>query len=134
VIETLAKNELRPGADASRSRAELAFAQTQQIQAEQAVAVALATLAQLLGTKPETISIEPGPLLQAPAAPQVPDVAAAQRPLAIAREAAVTEVKAREKALDGSTIRVSIFRAPLMRAHRHSAGRSHWWSGQWPRT
>src|SRR6266576_1750348 len=30
VIETLAKNELRPGADASRSRAELAFAQTKQ--------------------------------------------------------------------------------------------------------
>ncbi|PYT28084.1 MAG: TolC family protein [Acidobacteria bacterium] len=100
VIETLAKNELRPGADASRSRAELALAQTQQIQAEQTVAVARAALAQLLGTKPESILIEPGPLLQPPAAPQAPDVAAAQHPLAIAREAAVTEVKAREKALD----------------------------------
>jgi outer membrane protein TolC len=100
VIETLAKNELRPGADASRSRAELALAQTQQIQAEQAAAVARAALAQLLGIKPETISIEPGPLLQAPAAPQIPDVAAKQHPLAIAREATVTEVKAREKALD----------------------------------
>ncbi len=100
VIGTLAKNELRPGADASRSRAELALAQTQQIQAEQAVAVARAALAQLLGTKPETISIEPGSLLQAPAAPEVPDVAAGQHPLAVAREAAVTEVKAREKALD----------------------------------
>jgi outer membrane protein TolC len=99
VIGTLAKNELRPGADASRSRAEFALAQTQQIQAEQAVAVARAALAQLLGTKPESIVIEPGPLLQAPAAPQVPDAAAAQHPLAIAREAAVTEVKAREKAL-----------------------------------
>src|SRR6266550_2850390 len=95
VIETLAKNELRPGADASRSRAELAFAQTQQIQAEQAVSVALAALAQLMGIKPETISIEPGSLLHAPAAPQLPDVAAAQHPLAIAREAAVMEVKAR---------------------------------------
>src|SRR5262249_39993929 len=100
VIETLAKNELRPGADASRSRAELAFAQTDQIQAEQAVAVARAALAQFLGTKPETISIEPGPLLQAPTAPQIPDVAATQHPLAIARAATVTEVKAREKALD----------------------------------
>src|ERR1700675_748716 len=74
VIGTLAKNELRPGADASRSRAELALAQTQQIQAEQTAAVARAALAQLLGTKAETISIEPGPLLQAPAAPQVLDV------------------------------------------------------------
>jgi outer membrane protein TolC len=101
VIGTLAKNELRPGADASRSRAEFALAETQQIQAEQAAAVARAALAQLLGTKPESIVIEPGPFLQAPAAPQVPDaVAAAQHPLAIAREAAVTEVKAREKALD----------------------------------
>jgi len=100
VIETLAKNELRPGADASRSRAELAFAQTEQIQAEQAVAVARAALAQLLGTKPESISIEPGPLLQPPPAPQIPDVAATHHPLAIAREANVTEVKAREKALD----------------------------------
>jgi outer membrane protein TolC len=100
VIEALAKNELRPGADASRSRAELALAQTQQIQAEQAAAVARAALAQLLGSKPETISIEPGPLLQTPAAPQVPDAAATQHPLAIAREATVTEIKAREKALD----------------------------------
>ena len=100
VIGTLAKNELRPGADASRSRAEFALAQTQQIQAEQAVAVARAALAQLLGTKPETLSIEPGSLLQAPPDPKVPDVAAAQHPLAIAREAAVSEVKAREKALD----------------------------------
>jgi outer membrane protein TolC len=100
VIETLAKNELRPGADASRSRAELAFAQTEQIQAEQAVAVARAALAQLLGTKPETISIEPGPLLQPPPAAQIPDVAATHHPLAIAREANVTEVQAREKVLD----------------------------------
>lgn len=100
VIGTLAKNELRPGADASRSRAEFALAQTQQIQAEQAVAVARAALAQLLGTKLESIVIEPGSLLQEAAAPQVPDAAAAQHPLAVAREAAVAEVKAREKALD----------------------------------
>jgi outer membrane protein TolC len=100
VIETLAKNELRPGADASRSRAELALAQTQEIQAEQAAAVARAALAQLLGIKPETISIEPGVLLQSPPASQVPNVSAAEHPLAIAKGAAVLEVKAREKALD----------------------------------
>jgi outer membrane protein len=102
VIGTLAKNELRPGADASRSRAELAFAQTQQIQAEQAVDVARAALAQLLGISPESISIEPGSLLQAPAIPVLPEVAAKQHPLAIVREAAVSEVKARERALDRS--------------------------------
>ena len=38
-IETLVKNELRPGAEASRSRAELALAETQLSQAEQAVDV-----------------------------------------------------------------------------------------------
>src|SRR5712675_914750 len=40
VIGTLATDQLRPGADASRSRAELALAQTQEIQAEQAVDLA----------------------------------------------------------------------------------------------
>src|SRR5882724_9170537 len=92
VIGTLAKNELRPGADASRSRAEFALAPTQQIQAEQAVAVARAALAQLLGAKPETISIEPGALLQAPPGLPIPEAAATQHPLAVAREAAVSEV------------------------------------------
>jgi len=38
--------------------------------------------------------------VQPPPAPQIPDVAATHHPLAIAREANVTEVKAREKALD----------------------------------
>lgn len=102
VIETLAKNELRPGADASRSRAELALAQTQQIQAEQTVDVARAALAQLLGTTPASILIEPGSLLQAPPVAQAPDVPAAHHPAALVREAVVLEVKAREKALDRS--------------------------------
>jgi outer membrane protein TolC len=118
VIATLAKNELRPGADASRSRAELALAQTQQIQAEQAVAVARAALAQLLGTKPETILIEPGPLLQTLAAPQVLDVATTQHPLAIAREAAVSEVKARERALDRLYFPRLYFQGQCLRGER----------------
>jgi len=43
-VETLAKNELRPGADASRTRAELALTQTLLIQAEQSVEVGRAAL------------------------------------------------------------------------------------------
>src|SRR5438045_3345192 len=54
VIETLVKNELRPGAEASRSHAELALARTQLIQAEQAVDVSRAALAQFLGLAPES--------------------------------------------------------------------------------
>ncbi len=98
VVGTLARNELRPGADASRARAETAFARTQLIQAEQAVEVARAALAQLAGG--EVAAITPGPLL-GPA----PDAAAAQvsaHPAAVAQNAAVAEAQAREKALGRS--------------------------------
>jgi outer membrane protein TolC len=102
VIETLVKNELRPGADASRTRAELALAQTQEIQAEQAVDVARAALAQLLGIPLEAITVEPGPMLQLPPAPEVPRANVAEHPVAVAASAAVHEVEARERALDRS--------------------------------
>jgi outer membrane protein len=102
VLETLVKNELRPGADGSRSRAELALAQNLQIQAEQSRDVARAALAQLLGVVPETISIQPDPMLGSPPAAPLPSVTAAQHPLALAGAAALTEVKARESALNRS--------------------------------
>ena len=116
VLETLVKNELRPGADASRSRAELALARTQQIQAEQARDVARAALAALLGVAPESIAIEPGALLTAPAGEDVPALGPARHPLALSAEAAVNEVKAREKALDRSYVpRVSLQAAGFAR-------------------
>lgn len=102
VIETLAENQLRPGADASRSRAELALAQTQEIQAEQAVDVARAALAQLLGINAENIAIEPALLLQLPPRTEMPNEPATQHPLAVVRRLAISEVKAREKELDRS--------------------------------
>ena len=104
VIGTLAKNELRPGADASRSQAELALAQNLLIQAEQARDVARAGLAQLLGVVPSSITIQSAPLLDAPLSAEVPPgtATAAQHPLAVAGQAAVTEIKAREKALNSS--------------------------------
>jgi hypothetical protein len=74
--------------------------------------------------------IEPGPFLQAPAAPQVPYAAAAQHPLAIAREAAVTEVKARGKGAGPALLSASLSTGRRLCArHRNSAGRSYWWSG-----
>jgi outer membrane protein len=102
VVETLAKNELRPGADASRTRAELALAETQSIQAEQSVEVARAALGQVLGVAAGTITIEPGPLLKLPREVPATALAAARHPVAIAQNAAIEEVKAREKALDRS--------------------------------
>src|SRR5262249_25168245 len=44
IVDALAKQELRPGADASRAQAELALAQTQLIRAEQQEAVSRAEL------------------------------------------------------------------------------------------
>jgi outer membrane protein TolC len=98
VIGTLAKNELRPGADASRAQAELALARTQEIQAEQARNVAYAALAALLGVPPDALAVESHTLLtQAPA--NLPEMAATQHPAALAGQAAISEVKSREKVL-----------------------------------
>jgi outer membrane protein len=102
VIGTLAKNELRPGADASRSQAELALARNLLIQAEQARDVARAALAQLLPADPETVSINATAVLGPPPAGEPPPANAAQHPLALANEAAIAEVKARERALNRS--------------------------------
>ncbi len=105
VVEALAKNELRPGADASRARAELALAETQMIQAEQAVEVGRASLAQLLGTAGGQLRLEAGGLLQLPPETAPPPVRPpAEHPLAVAQNAAVEVVKAREKALDRSWV------------------------------
>jgi outer membrane protein TolC len=102
VVETLAKNELRPGADASRSRAELALAETQSIQAEQSVEVARAALGQVLGIAAATITIESGPLLKLPRNAPVAALEAGRHPVALAQNAAIEAVKAREKSLDRS--------------------------------
>jgi outer membrane protein TolC len=102
VVETLAKNELRPGADSSRTRAELALAETQSIQAEESVEIARAALGQVLGIAAGTIAIEPGALLKLPHDVPAPALEAARHPVAIAQNAAIEEVKAREKALDRS--------------------------------
>ena len=102
VVGALVKNELRPGADGSRARAEVALAETQLIRAEQAVDEARAALGQLLGVAPAALSIEAGNLLQVSveaAEGQAGDLAHGH-PLAVAQSAAIDEVKARERALD----------------------------------
>jgi outer membrane protein len=101
-VQTLVKNELRPGAEASRTRAELALAETQLIQAEQAVEVGRASLAQLLGVTPSTISLRPGSLLQVPPRPDETASTPPNHPFAIAQSIAIEEVRAREKALERS--------------------------------
>jgi outer membrane protein len=100
-IDVLVKNELRPGADASRAKAELAAAETQVIQAQQGEQISRVTLAQLLGIAGTTVTIQEGPLLQMPPSIDTPP-SATTHPLANFQAAAVDVVKARQKELDRS--------------------------------
>ena len=99
VVEGLAKAGLRPGADAARTRAELARARTQVIQAEQSVEIARASLAQFLALPPSQLDMQAGALLELP--PDAPNTATptSSHPLAREQTAAVEEAKAAEHAL-----------------------------------
>ena len=82
-VHALVAAQLRPGADESRVEAELALAQTQVAQAEQAIDVARATLAQFVGLDPPRVTVNPGKLLEPlPERPEAPlDLAANPRVL-----------------------------------------------------
>jgi len=102
VVNALVQAKLRPGADESRMRAELALAETQLIRAEQSVRIARAALAQFLGTPSSDLSIEPGPLLQSPPSPDIPAGSLDEHPAVQEQAAAEDEIKAREFALERS--------------------------------
>ncbi len=97
-VQALVRAELRPGADASRSLAELVAARTQLIQAEKAEQVARASLAQFVGSAPDRL--EPGSLLRPPE--KEPEGAATKHPRVVAQEAAVEAARARERVLERS--------------------------------
>jgi outer membrane protein TolC len=94
--------ELRPGADQSRAEAELAAARTQLIQAEQAVDVARATLAQFTGGDPSQIAVQAGGLSRLPAEEAPAAVNTAANPLYAEQNAAVETARARLRALERS--------------------------------
>jgi len=101
-VAALVKNQLRPGADDSRSQAELALARIQLIQAEQAEQVARARLAQWLGVAPADVQIASGPLLTTP--PPTPAAAPSPttHPLAETQMATVESSRASQHLLDRS--------------------------------
>lgn len=101
-IDVLVTNELRPGADASRAKAELAAADTQLIQAQQSEQISRVTLAQLLGVAGTAVTIQEGPLLQMPPSIETTPASVTTHPLASFQAAAVDVVKARQKELDRS--------------------------------
>jgi outer membrane protein len=98
-VGTLVRNELRPGADASRADAELAIARNQVSQSKQTAAVARALLAETVGAAGTPPTLEPGVLTQLPpaAAGDLPPIDT--HPAIRARVAAVESVQAHERAL-----------------------------------
>jgi outer membrane protein len=101
VVHTLVNNQLRPGADASRSDAELAVARIALIQAQVSERVARAELADLLGTPTTNVVLDTAPLLQVP--PEgMPTPNIASHPEAAAQNARMREAAAQVRIADRS--------------------------------
>ena len=101
-INALVNAQLRPGADASRAEAELAAARTQLIQAQQATAIARATISQFVGIEPAQIAVSGAPLLQLPPEREVTPLNTAATPAALEQGAVVEEARAQLRALERS--------------------------------
>ena len=98
----LVNAELRPGADASRAQAELAAAQTQLIEAQQAIEVSRANLAQFVGGDPVQIAVSASKLLQLPPDPAVAPVDTAKNPVSVEQGAVVEQLRAQLRILERS--------------------------------
>lgn len=101
-VHVLVDNELRPGADASRTDAELAAARSVLIQAKQQAAVARVALAEAVGLAGQTVTIEAGPLLELPPPAATTGTDPLAHPLALARRASLDVILARQRVLDRS--------------------------------
>ena len=97
---TLADNQLRPGAEASRADAELAAARTRAIQGRQGVSVAQATLDRMLGVASGPVTLNTARLLDGAVPTALPAaVPVAPHPLVLSEQAAVDLARARETVL-----------------------------------
>lgn len=101
-VHVLVTNELRPGADASRADAELAVAQTQLIQGEQAEAVTRAAFAALLTLPERDVKIDPGSILRTPPNSNLPPPNLTSHPFAIAEQARIDLIREQEHILNRS--------------------------------
>jgi outer membrane protein len=95
---TLADNQLRPGAEASRADAEKAAAQTRAIQARQALIMAQSTLSRMLGLN-GLATVNATRLLDGPPPGAPASATTAEHPLAQSRHASVDLARAREDVL-----------------------------------
>jgi outer membrane protein TolC len=99
VTDALAGAQLRPGADTSRASAELAAARTQMIRAQQAVEIARATVAQLVGVQPAQVAISAPQLLRLPPDQAVPPLDPPRNPIALEQNAVIERTRAELHAL-----------------------------------
>ena len=108
VAQTLADNQLRPGAEASRAGAELAAAEIRVIQAGQALTIAQTRLAQLLGVPDGMVTVTTDGLVDKLAEGTVPPPLPANHPLLQSGQAAIDLAEARESVL-ASTYRPRVY-------------------------
>jgi len=97
-VQTLADNQLRPGAEASRAEAERAAAQTRLIQAQQAVTIAEASLLRVLGLTDGAVAIVGDALSELPNG-DLPAAADGVHPLTQVHRASVDQLRAAEDVL-----------------------------------
>lgn len=98
-VQTLAANELRPGAEATRSDAERAAAETRLIRAEQSAAIAKVVLARTLGLSGQSIAIDAEALLARPPSGDLAAAAAAAHPLGTLHAATIEQARAQQAIL-----------------------------------
>lgn len=96
---TLADNQLRPGAEASRADAEHAAAETRTILARQTLVLAQTTLARVLGVATARVTVNAASLLAAAPPTSALGEAASAHPLAQARQASVNVARTEEEVL-----------------------------------
>lgn len=101
-VRALVENQLRAGVERSRADAELAAARNRLIEAARNAELARVALADAVGFSGTRISVDPGSLLQVPAKPPGASFNPAAHPSAIAANAQVDAVRARDRVLDAS--------------------------------
>lgn len=101
-VRALVENQLRAGAERSRAEAELAAARTRLIEAERNAELARIALAEALGTPGARVAVDSGSLLQLPSTPAGLSFDPASHPRAVAADAQVDTVRARDRVLDAS--------------------------------
>jgi outer membrane protein TolC len=101
-VHALVREELRPGADASRAEAELAAAKIQLIRAQEVERESEATFAELLGTSGTKVAINADSLLATSPTPYASSAALVNHPAAQIANSNLFETKARERVLSKS--------------------------------